>query len=48
MQIDDFYTTGSTSLFTGHEVTFADYYETDGTLNVDQSIEKDISAYSYV
>ena len=37
MQLDEFYTSGSNSLFTGHEVTINDYYETSGTLNVDQN-----------
>lgn len=48
MQLDDFYTTGSNSFFTGHEVFVDDYYETSGSLNVDQNTDKDISAYSYV
>ena len=48
MQLDDFYTVGSNSFFTGHEVTVNDYYETDDSLNVDQNTDKDISAYNYV
>lgn len=47
MQVNEFYSEGSTPLRTGHEVTVTDFYRTGDSLNYDQNIEYDISSFSY-
>jgi hypothetical protein len=48
LKISDFFTNNGNSLNTGHQVTYADYYEsTPGTLSVDTTTTYDISSYAY-
>lgn len=48
MQINQFYTEGSSPLRTGHEVSVTDYYRSGDFLTDDQNNQYDISSFNYV
>jgi hypothetical protein len=48
LQINDFYSTNSNPLFTGHKITYTDcFINGAGVVNTDTITTKDISAYSF-
>ena len=48
IELNDFYTTSTNPLRTGHQVSVTDYYRTSDSLNYDQNTAYDISTYNYV
>jgi hypothetical protein len=47
LQIDDFYTNSGNPLFSGHRVTYSDYFKNSNGLRLDTITTYDVSAYAY-